>query len=165
MTKKVANDERLEKLEIFGSGYQLLTEALGQFPQGMWGYKPANGGWSIHEIAVHIADSETLGYVRFRKCIAESGQGAPGYNGDAWAAQLHYQDQSVLEALEQFRWLRLRTYKLLQGLEDAVWANTFEHPQRGKLTLEQVLAIYANHIPDHVEQMWAVYREWVAEQW
>jgi uncharacterized damage-inducible protein DinB len=34
-------------------------------------HRPAEGEWSIHEIVIHLADSEVMGYARLRKTLAE----------------------------------------------------------------------------------------------
>jgi len=39
----------------------------------MWQYRPAPDRWTIHEIVVHIADSEANSYIRCRRCLAEKG--------------------------------------------------------------------------------------------
>ena len=54
------NEERSRKIEVYGSAYAMLIEALQEFPQTMWQYRPAPDRWTIHEIIVHIADSERL---------------------------------------------------------------------------------------------------------
>ncbi len=48
-------------------------------------YIPAQGEWSIHEIVIHLADSETMGYWRLRKTLAEERSTLPVYDEAAWA--------------------------------------------------------------------------------
>ena len=64
---------RRQQLESFGRAPALLSVALRQFPKKMWLYKPSADRWSIHEIILHLADSEASGYVRCRRFIAEPG--------------------------------------------------------------------------------------------
>ena len=65
--------ERAEKLELYGQGYQLLLETLKDIPQEMWKFKPEPKEWSVHEVLVHLADSETNAALRARKLIVEPG--------------------------------------------------------------------------------------------
>ncbi len=67
--------ERNELIESYGKAYDLLTEALKKYPKEMWQWKPAADKWSIHEIIIHITDSEANAYVRCRRFIAEPGSG------------------------------------------------------------------------------------------
>ena len=62
--------ERIETLQQYETGHTLLGEALKEFPTTMWKYKPASNKWSIHEIVIHLADSEIQSHVRCRMIIA-----------------------------------------------------------------------------------------------
>ncbi|HXW62995.1 MAG TPA: hypothetical protein VEJ45_10365, partial [Candidatus Acidoferrales bacterium] len=67
----MTRDERRQVLESFGRAPVLLSTILRQLPKKMWLYKPSPDRWSIHEIIVHLADSEASSYVRCRHQIAE----------------------------------------------------------------------------------------------
>lgn len=156
------NEERSRKIEMYGSAYAMLIEALQEFPQAMWQYRPAPDRWTIHEIIVHIADSEANSYVRCRRFIVEPGQAVMAYDEMAWASELHYHDQSTDDALELFKWLRLKSYTLIKTLPESVWSNTVYHPENGTMTMDDWLDVYARHIPEHIAQMREVYAAWKA---
>jgi hypothetical protein len=141
----------------------MLAEALTQFPHETWQFKPSPTDWSIHEIAVHIADSEANSFVRCRRLIAEPGSTVMGYDQDVWAVKLDYHGQSVEDALELFKWLRLTSYKLIKTLPADTWANTVEHSENGTITMDDWLVTYERHIPDHIEQMKGNYQAWLAQ--
>jgi hypothetical protein len=157
-------DARAHNIVSFGNAHALLADALRQFPQEMWRFKPTPDQWSIHEIVIHITDSEANGYIRCRRCIAEPGQAVMAYDENQWAAALRYHDQSMEEALDLFRRLRLRTYQLIQSLPDSVWTQTLEHPENGTMSLEDWLDVYERHIPHHIEQMKGVYAAWLGHR-
>ena len=156
--------ERAALLESYGAAYDQLQAALQQFPRAMWQFKAAHDPWSIHEIVVHITDSEANSYVRARRGIAEPGAAVTAYDENGWAAALHYAGQSADDALELFKWLRRHTYTLIQTLPDAAWANTIEHPENGTMTLDDWLRVYERHIPDHIAQMQRIHATWLARQ-
>ena len=54
----MAANRRAEKIESYGSAYDKLVEAVQQFPREMWQYRPSPDEWTIHEILIHITDSE-----------------------------------------------------------------------------------------------------------
>ena len=83
--------------------YEKLIAALPHFPREMWQYRPAPDRWTIHEIIVHIADSEANSYVRCRRFIAEPGSTVMAYDEMAWAQRLNYHAQSPEAALELFK--------------------------------------------------------------
>ena len=155
--------ERAQQIESYGNAYARLVDALAQFPKEMWRFKPAPDDWSVHEIVAHIADSEANSYIRCRRFVAEPGQSVMAYDEKAWAAALHYHDQSTGEALELFKWLRLRSYNLIRSLPEAVWSNTIDHPENGVMTMDDWLDIYERHIPEHIQQMQTIYEAWLEQ--
>ena len=157
-------DERRQQIALYGDAYRILAAALDGFPRTMWQFRPAPDRWTIHEIVVHIADSEANSYIRCRKFIAEPGSTVLGYDEMGWATALDYHAQSADDALALFQQLRHHTYKLIQTLDAAVWAQGGHHTETGPMTLDDWLAVYASHIPDHVAQMQAVYKDWLAQQ-
>ena len=154
------NKDRQRKIESYGNAFNVLIEALNEFPREMWRYRPAADRWTIHEIVVHIADSEANSYVRCRRFIAEPGQAVMAYDERAWATDLRYHDQSADEALELFKWLRLKSYHLIKTLPESTWSNTVYHPENGTMTLDDWLDVYERHVPDHIAQMREAYQAW-----
>ena len=108
-------EERNRRIESYGMAYPRLVEALDMYPPEMWQFRLAPDRWTIHEIIVHIADSEVNSYVRCRRFIAEPGGTVLGYDENAWASDLRYHDQSALDALELFKWLRSGVVPVDQG--------------------------------------------------
>ena len=152
--------DRPAKLARYADAHRLLTEALARFPREMWRFKPSAADWSIHEIIVHITDSEANSYIRARRLIAEPGRTLMDYDENAWAAGLDYQHLDAGDAVELFRWLRGNTYRLVKDLPETTWANTAYHPENGDTTLDDWLDTYASHVPDHIAQMERVYKAW-----
>ena len=155
-------EERKHKIESYGRAHALLREALKEFPREMGPFRPAPDRWTIHEIVVHIADSEANSFARCRKFIAEPGTAVMAYDEMQWAKALRYHEQSTDDALELFKWLRLTSYRLIRSLPDSVWSNTIEHPENGTMAMDDWLDVYARHIPEHIEQMQANYADWKA---
>ncbi len=156
----IETTDRAAKIELYARAYDLLIEALPQFPRSMWQFKPSPTEWSIHEIIVHIADSEANSFVRCRRFLAEPGSLVLGYDESQWAKVLNYHEQDPAESLELFKWLRLTSYRLIKDLPDGIWANTVEHSENGPMTFDDWLQVYAVHIPDHIQQMHQVYAVW-----
>ena len=155
-------EERRRKIESYGNAYELLVNALQEFPSEMWQYRSAPDCWTIHEIIVHITDSEANSYIRCRRLIAEPGTTLMAYDENQWAVALDYHSQSTQDALELFKWLRLKSYKLVKALPDLTWSHKVHHPESGSMTLDDWLDTYERHVPIHIEQMQAVYKAWRA---
>jgi hypothetical protein len=158
------NPERQRKLETYANAYDELCAALTRFPRQMWQYRPAPDRWTIHEIILHITDSEANSFARCRRLIAEPGSTVMAYDEMVWARALDYHSQSPEDALELFRWLRANSYKLVATQPESVWTQTIEHPENGTMTMDDWLDTYARHVTDHVAQMEAVYADWLKDQ-
>jgi hypothetical protein len=153
-------EERNPLIESYGGAYDQLHLAIQRFPVEMWQFRPAPDRWTIHEIIVHIADSEVNSYVRCRRFLAEPGSTVLGYDEGRWAHELKYHDQSPEDALELFRWLRKKTYLLVKDLPEPAWANKVNHSENGWMTLDDWLITYEDHIPAHIRQMQENYADW-----
>jgi len=154
--------DRASKIEVYGAAYDELTAALARYPREVWPYRSPVDPWTIHEIVVHIADSEANSFVRLRRLIAEPGQPVMAYDENVWARRLDYQAQSPEDAVQLFRWLRHNSYLLVKSLPEATWAHTIEHPENGLMTMDDWLDVYAQHVAEHVAQMDRILAEWQA---
>jgi hypothetical protein len=129
----------------------------------MWTYRPDELDWTIHEILIHLADSEANGYLRCRRLIAEPGSDILGYDEAEWARRLNYHAQNPDDALALFRLMRRMTYELIRDLPESAWANTVVHSDTGRMSFDEWLEIYERHVPVHIAQMRAVYETWRLE--
>lgn len=153
--------ERDTLIESYGNAYEVLLDALREFPNEMWQWKPAPEKWSIHEILIHIADSEANSYIRCRRLAAEPGSGVYGYDENAWANKLAYHTQSTDDALQLFKWLRKMSYDLIKNIDDATWQTaTIQHSESGTVKFEEWLKTYEEHVPVHIRQMKRNLQQW-----
>lgn len=155
-------DERRQKIVVYASAHDMLLRAMERYPRAMWQYRPSARDFTIHEIFVHVADSEANSFVRARHFIAQPRSTVSAYEETVWADKLNYHAQPVDDAVELFRWLRNNTYKMIRDLPDEVWAHSITHPENGVMKMEDWLDIYAHHVPEHVAQMERVYQAWLA---
>lgn len=156
---------RSEMLQLYADGYKMLKQALSEFPSESLHYKPSPEEWSIHEIVIHIADSEANSYIRCRKLIAENGSAVSTYNQDTWALELDYAGQKTKNALKLFKYLRKATTSLLNEVPELTWnTHAIVHPEYGSITLDDWLRTYSNHIPLHIRQMKRTFKAWEASQ-
>jgi hypothetical protein len=153
--------ERAGLIELYGEGYAALKETLKDIPRKAWKYKPAPKEWSIHEVIVHLADSETNAALRARLLVVEPGHALMAYDQDQWATVLNYHEQDVDDALKLVKFARRSTYQLLKTLPEAVFENTVIHPEYEQpYSFEKWLSIYSKHIPAHIEQIKNNYELW-----
>ena len=160
------SQERNEKIELYGRGYDLLKAALAEVPQDAMKFKPEPSEWSVHEIIIHIADSETNSALRARKLIVEPGGMLMGYDQDKWAVKLNYHEMDIEDALNATRIARKTTYALLKTVSDEIFSTHWlRHPEYElPYTFDKWIDIYSAHIPGHIEQIKENVAKWTSRQ-
>ncbi len=115
--------------------------------------RPNRDGWSIRDIIVHLADAEIVGAYRFRMVLAEDEPTLPVYDHEGWKRRLHYIWRSPEAALSLFQQMRFSTAEMLQQCDLASWQRAGIHPERGRLTLRDLLQTYTEHAESHIAQI------------
>jgi hypothetical protein len=157
--------ERNALIDTYGTAFENFVVAINEVPKQIWQFKPEPKEWSVHEIIVHLADSETNSYLRARRLVAEPGGTLMAYDQDVWAIKLNYHEQNTDDALQVTKWVRKTTYDFIKQIPEAVWENTAVHPEYPEpYTFEKWLKTYANHPNVHAEQVRNNYRIWQAQQ-
>jgi hypothetical protein len=147
-------EERKQKIEEYGRGPEMLRGALAGIPREAWDFKPGPDDWSVHEILIHMGDSESMAALRLRKLIVEPGSTLMGYKEARWASALEYQNQDADDSLQIIKYARRTSYRLLKTLPPEVFTHSVNHPEQSEpYTMDKWLETYARHIPDHIAQM------------
>lgn len=108
------------------------------------------GGWTLRQTVHHLADSHINSYVRCRLALTEAQPHIKTYQEALWA-ELHDAKSAPVEiSLNLLDAIHDRWTRLLRSLPDAAYAKTLMHPERGVVTLDWLLFIYAWHGPHHV---------------
>src|ERR1700733_1028504 len=148
------------ELKSFGYGPHLLKAALRGLPKKMWCYRSGNSRWSIHDLIIHLAESEASLYLCSRQFIADPGSTLIEFDsrrGDRSLVDFH---QSARESLKIISQLRKATYLSLCALPDHVWDNILIHPHSGSITLHRWMVVQQGHIPIRVNQMRDIHSDW-----
>lgn len=108
------------------------------------------GGWTVRQVAHHLADSHLNAYVRLRLALTENQPGIKPYDQAKWAELADAKTAPVELSLALLDSMHQRLVLLLKSLEVADFERTFMHPERGPMTIDQNLAMYAWHARHHV---------------
>jgi hypothetical protein len=113
-------------------------------------YRP--GGWTIHQLVHHIADSHMNGYIRIKLALTEEAPVIKPYDQDAWVTTadvvLPYNVATTLVHAIHKKWVVLFEKMTEQDLQRA-----YNHPENGVTKLWDVLGSYAWHGLHHVTQI------------
>ena len=160
MTMTVQEREAL--VAQYARGAQRIQEALARVPKEALQWRPEPGKWSVHEVIVHCADSESNAALRIRYLLAEKEPLIVGYDQDAWARVFDYHAQPLEESLAVATAARSRTVPLLRAMRDAQWKKQGRHTESGAYTPEDWLRVYAAHLEGHARQIEGNLEAWKA---
>jgi DinB superfamily len=146
-------NERADLIERYRAGASAAEDALvGISDEELDRRPPGDGEWTAREIAHHLADSESMAYIRLRRLVAEDDPLIQGYDEPEWARRLHY-DRPIEPSLAVLRAVRAASAQLLESLDDAEWSRAGTHSESGPYGVEGWLRIYAGHPSEHAEQI------------
>lgn len=143
--------ERRTLIERYRTGVAAVEDALAGITQDELDRRPADG-WTARQVAHHLADSESMAYIRLRRLIAEDDPLIQGYDEPEWARRLHY-DRPIEPSVSVLRAVRMASLQLMESLTPAEWQRTGTHSESGPYSVEEWLRIYAGHSHDHADQI------------
>jgi hypothetical protein len=115
--------------------------------------RPAPGKWSIREIVAHLADSEVVLGSRYRFIAAMDRPPLPGYDQDAFVANLGVDRATTADLLDDFAMARAVNLGLLERVGEEAWDRVGLHAERGEESLGRLVTMYAGHDRIHLAQV------------
>lgn len=105
-----------------------------------------DGGWTIHQLVHHIADSHINAYTRFKLALTEDNPVIKTYEENLWVQLNDVKTLPVNISLTLLHALHLRWVAALKELKEADWNRMMFHPGMQKqVTLWYMLGNYAWH--------------------
>jgi DinB superfamily len=146
-------DERTRLLNRYRAGAAAVADAVeGATDEELDRVPPGEGEWSGRQVVHHLADSESMAYIRLRRLIAEDEPVIQGYDEPEWARRLHY-DRPIGGSLAVMTAVRTASLDLLLALRDDEWSRTGTHTESGPYSVEGWLRTYAGHPHEHADQI------------
>jgi hypothetical protein len=145
--KYLAGRDPLAVLAETPAHLQELVDTLGPARMNE-SYAP--GKWTLNTVVCHLADCELAFGYRWRQVVAQPHHTVQTFDQDAWAA--NYGELDAGAALGAFCANRLWSVNWLKSLTPDQLAKPFSHPERGELTLRQLLEVTAGHDINHLRQ-------------
>jgi hypothetical protein len=109
-----------------------------------------DGGWTVRQVVHHVADSHMQAYGRIRLALTEDWPVIKPYDEKLWAELADCRTLPVEVSLEILAPLHRRWVALLKSLSGADWERGYQHPERGRTSLAQAVALYEWHSRHHV---------------
>ena len=112
-----------------------------------------DGEWSAAFVIHHIADAEIQFGVRYANALAEENPTIVPFDEEKFPTGLQYEKRSVSVSLDSLAASHAMNHEILKNASAADWGRLSTHPQRGPVTLLQLVTLSANHIESHIAQL------------
>jgi hypothetical protein len=112
-------------------------------------YRP--GGWTLHQVVHHLADSHMNAYCRFKLGYTEDNPTIKPYEEKLWASTTDVQNLPVNVSITLLFSLHQRLHEFLKHFSEADWQKTIVHPEhQEQMSLWFLLGMYSWHGRHHV---------------
>jgi hypothetical protein len=158
----MTHEERISSIAGFESIYGKVDELIEGASDEELAFVPdLPDAWSINDFLVHFLDADLSLAFRLRSAIAESGAAVPVWDENAWHDSLAYAAEDGRACLSLAKGLRSFMAVSLRARVEEDWSAFFiEHPSRGKLNLDDLVAMYQEHIVFHLPLIRRNRRAW-----
>jgi uncharacterized damage-inducible protein DinB len=148
--EKVTEHDRMAAIATLAEMPDKLKDALEKLDEDQLNTPYREDGWTVRQLVHHIADSHMNAFVRTRLALTEEWPVISGYDEKAWANLSDSTNASVAWSAALLEGLHARWVMLLQSLQEADWQRGYQHPERGRSTVELTVLLYAWHSRHHV---------------
>jgi len=112
-----------------------------------------DGAWTVRQLVHHLADSHANAYIRMKMALTEDKPTIKPYDQDEWSKLEDARTLPVSSSLDMIRGLHLRWTVLMRAMPEEAWSRRLYHPERGEMTLEDMLESYRSHGEKHLEHI------------
>ncbi|MBC7909010.1 MAG: putative metal-dependent hydrolase [Pyrinomonadaceae bacterium] len=111
-------------------------------------YRP--DGWTVRQVVHHVPDSHLNNYIRVKFALTEDEPTIKPYDEAVWAEMADSVATPIEVSLTLLESLHARWIVLLNSLSPEDFKRVFHHPERGAVSLNMNVALYAWHGRHHV---------------
>lgn len=141
----VTASKRRQWLRQMAEMPERLATAVAGLDNAQLGTPYREGGWTPRQVVHHLADAHVNGFVRFKLALTEDEPPIKTYEEALWAETADGRGAPVELSLRLLGALHRRWMILLESLNESEFGRAFSHPQRGRMTLDKAIQLYAWH--------------------
>ena len=153
---KLTDEQRQELIAQFAAAPARLRAAVAGLNDAQLDTPYREGGWTVRQLAHHVADSHMNGYIRVKFALTEDVPTIKAYDENTWVKLGDTPATPIETSLNLLEALHERWANLFRSLTLEEFARTFRHPELGTLSLNRQLALYAWHGRHHTAHVTAL---------
>jgi uncharacterized damage-inducible protein DinB len=109
-----------------------------------------DGGWTVRQVVHHVVDSHLNAYIRMRLALTEQMPTIKSYDEKLWGELADSRSAPVELSVPFLAALHARWVWWLRTLNDGDFARGVQHPERGPMSIDDLLQLYGWHGRHHV---------------
>ncbi len=151
MTTTKQTAERQTLIAQLADFPELLAQTLEQLSPENLDTPYRAGGWTSRQVVHHLFDSHANAYIRMKLIATEDTPTLKTYDEKTWAETADYR-LPVEVSLNILRGLHKRWATWLESECDNenFWQRAGNHPENGRMTLDDLLKLYVAHGEKHI---------------
>ena len=146
---KVSAADRRAWIAQIAAAPEGLRSALAGLSDSQLNRRYREGGWTLRQVAHHLADEHLNAFGYFKKAATEDDPVVNVYDEPRWAETKDAREAPIELSLELLTALHARWVILLNSLEQEDFARAYQHGRRGRVSLEEGIQLYAWHGRHH----------------
>ncbi len=138
------------KIELYVAGGAELVKAYWGLSVAHLHAKQPDGSWTLHQIAIHMLDSDLIGSDRMKRIACMDNPLLCGYDETAFSNLPGSDQLNPFLACDLFQKNRMMTATILRALPDSAFQRTGIHTESGKVSLGEMIEKYIHHLDHHL---------------
>ena len=144
-------------LERLGAHIEELHSLTDGLAEEQLNKRPSEGKWSLHEIAMHLAEVQDVFVERITRILTEDKPAITPYRPEEAREKGQYFTQNFQKRIREFEVQRTTLVSLLQTLTDEQWKLEGIHPDVKHYTIEKSMEGLMRHEEHHLYQMYSIF--------
>jgi uncharacterized damage-inducible protein DinB len=144
----------LRRLSEHPGEIQSLTEGL---PPDLLKERPGEGRWSLHEIAIHLVETQEVFSERIARMLVEDRPAITPFFPDEPRREGFYLTRDCTEGMTVLRRQRELLLTLLGSLTDDQWRREGQHPDIRHYSVERCMESFMRHEEHHLHTMFNLF--------
>lgn len=149
----LSNQERIERIGKLKSLPADLRKSLEGLSEKQIDTPYRDNGWTVRQVVHHLADAHMNVFLRMKFILTEDFPTLKTYNPDDWALLQDGSKMPLEASLQIIEGVHFRLSYLLESLTDSQLNRKGNHPERGPISVDDLLVMVSKHCDTHLRHI------------